>query len=259
MTVASFADLNPDWQIIVHYPEEPHEGITWSSREHRSTAKSEIDYFALLSEIDGCEIKEFDFAGIEPRARLPEVIRSDLARWHLLAHDGGWWSDCDILFVRSMSTLDISDKVHVVSVSQMNRAGNNLSSIGFLGSDTSDYATGFFKDVLQVAQAGCNPLQYQSAGTIAFEPVMQAWLGKLPLHSIRVLPPSVVYPAQSWEAKRLYGGSPPPLGPDAIGIHWFGGFGQSQHFEQQATKENVSQLRGWMGIQLQTRLSEMNK
>lgn len=252
MTVVSFAQLNPDWKIKVHYPEDSHAGITWTSREHQVDMTECVDYFDRLSAIPHCEVCQIDLSNIEPMMHLAEVMRSDLARWHLLAEQGGWWSDFDILFIKPMSALLMEDSACVVGSYQQDRAGVKFGSIGFMGSDASQLASDFFKQVLRKAQTGCNPKKYQSAGQFAYTPVQDAWLG---VDGLCMLPPSVVYPIQSWEAHQLYFDVNRTLGQFTIGIHWYGGFAPSQRFERFINENTIHKHHCFLASQLRLRVS----
>lgn len=243
MTVVSFAQLNPDWKIKVHYPHEPNAGITWESREHRIDMSGVIDYFDLLDDIPQCEIHPIDLSSIEPMPNLAEVMRSDLARWKLLADDGGWWSDFDILYIKPMSALPIHESISVVGSYQQNRSGQKFWSIGFLGSDAGALAKAFFENVLRNAQTDIDPEKYQSAGQDAYTPVRAEWDAD---ERVLALPPAIVYPIQSWEARHLYVNNRRRVALETIGIHWYGGFEHSQKFESVINENTICRHHGFL-------------
>lgn len=241
MTVVSFAQLNPEWKIIIHYPKDPYVGITWSSREHKVDMSGVVNHFDSLMDIPGCEIQQADFGIIEPVDGIAEVMRSDLLRWKLLSEQGGWWSDFDILFIKPMSNLAIDNSVGVVGSYQQTRSRTKHWSIGFLGSDAGAFAEVFYKKVLSYALAKCDPVQYQSAGQAAYAPVIESKLGD---NRLCVLPPAIVYPVQSWEVNRLYLNNRKRIARNTIGIHWFGGFEKSQQFELVINKNTIARHHG---------------
>lgn len=247
MTVISFSQLNPDWKIIVHCPEESNAGITWNSREHRLDMSTVDDYFDSLSSIPQCEIRQMDLNDIEPMPNLAEVMRSDLVRWKLLAEQGGWWSDFDILYIKPMSTLLIDDSVNVVGSYQQMRSGMKHWSIGFLGSDADDFAEVFYKNVLARALMECNPEKYQSCGQLAYTPVIEKWLGD---KRLLALPPAIVYPIQSWEARYLFLNNAKRVSQETIGIHWYGGFEYSQKFESVINENTICRHHGFFANHL---------
>lgn len=249
MTVASFSELNPAWEIIVHYPKDTHAGITWDSREHQVDMSGVNDWFNALNDIPRCEIHQADMSGIGATGGLAEVMRSDLMRWKLLAEVGGWWSDFDILFIKPMSNLEIADSVCVVGANQRKPSGGELTSIGFLGSDAGGFAREFFNAVLRNATMACDPMQYQSAGRFAYEPVQDKWRKD---KRLCIIPPVIVYPIPSWDAAALYAYYNIALSNDTIGIHWFGGFAQSQEFERIVDKGIPQQ--GWFADILKERV-----
>lgn len=253
MTVVSFAQLNPDWQIKVHYPKDVHAEITWSSPEHQVNMSNVDDYFDMLIEVPRCEICLTDMD--DPIAGLAEVMRSDLVRWKLLAEQGGWWSDFDILFVKPMANLKLDDFISVVgSYQKQIRSEVKHWSIGFLGSDAGDFAKDFFEKVLRNAQAACDPKKYQSCGQFAYTPVQEKWFGHKCLF---VLPSTIVYPIQWWDLCNLYSGRVRRrVAQDTIGIHWFGGSRYSQEAERVINKNTVYKHHGMLANYLQACLRQ---
>ena len=243
MTVVSFSNLNPDWQIHVHYPRFANKGITWDSREHRIDVSGVDDYFDKLREVPRCKLHSFDFDDVAPASGMNEIMRSDLARWKLLAEQGGWWSDFDILFVKPMSSLSVGKSISVVGAYQQTRTGVKHWSIGFLASDGGKFAQHFYEKVLHVAQTMYDPEQYQSCGQLAYTPVLFEWI-----HDKRIcaLPPAIVYPIQSWEARHLYISNRKRTPQETIGIHWYGGFEYSQKFEMVINESSILFHHGFL-------------
>lgn len=251
MTVVSFSELNPAWEIIVHYPKDTHAGITWDSREHQVDMSGVNDWFNALNDIPNCRTNMIDWGH---SAKLPEVMRSDLIRWKLLAEQGGWWSDFDILFIKPMHQLGFHCAARVVGANQRKPSGRELTSIGFLGSDAGSFAKEFFNAVLRNAMSACEPNQYQSAGRFAYEPAHDKWHGDERLY---ILPSEVVYPIQSWEAGKLYSQFDRPISSFTIGIHWFGGFAQSQEFELLVNNGMMNAQQGWFADKVKASMKQV--
>lgn len=241
MTVVSFSRLNPDWNIIVHYPENACVGITWGSREHRVDMSGADDYFDRLDKIPQCETRLIVLEDIEPENGLAEVMRSDVVGWHILGEHGGWWSDFDILFIRPMLVLPIADSIGVVGSYQQDSSGQKFWSVGFLGSDAGEFAQDFFERVLCNACMQYDPKKYQSCGQDAYGPVHEKFDGD---KRLLALPPAIVYPVASWEARQLYSRSIPRVAQSTIGIHWYGGFEQSQRAELAINETNLHKYSG---------------
>ena len=45
---------------------------------------------------------------------LPSVFKSDFLRWHVLSTIGGGWSDMDILYIKPITTLELTDNIDTV-------------------------------------------------------------------------------------------------------------------------------------------------
>ena len=186
-------------------------------------------------------------------AGLSEVMRSDLARWKILSEEGGWWSDFDILYIRPL--WDSTRGISVLGAYQKDRANGLMESIGFLGSSIDEFAKDFYKEVLHNAKVNCNLKKYQSAGRFAFAPVLNNWIND---NRVCMLPYEIVYPVQSWEARYLYSNFDRELTLETIGIHWYGGFKQSQEFEKKVNKDNLFQQQGWLADKFKERLAKVH-
>ena len=97
LTVTSFRKLNPDWEIKIWVPKKTSHSEPWETGEQPNFYKGK-DY---LSTLEG--IKVFDFKSIGISDDLPEVHKSDILRWCLLATQQGIWSDFDILYVQPIT------------------------------------------------------------------------------------------------------------------------------------------------------------
>jgi hypothetical protein len=236
MTAASFAHHNPGWQVIVHYPEQPNKTVPWHSHEHKSCRAAWPDWFDKLSDIPGVELRFI--AGQSDR---PEVLRSDLLRWKLLAEEGGFWSDFDILFRAPLDRLGVPPEADVVTCcvrkekalrvmrrhADGRRHGKQRATqrvtvcnlIGFLAS-APEAGWRFYSRVAEVAQNNVHNAQYQSAGRLAMDLVYDGSDGPWECN-VHNLPLNRVYPYMARDATKLY--MPGTKLPDCAGVHWYAG------------------------------------
>ena len=135
LTLYSFRSLNPDWIIKLHTSKNISLNKSWDSGEQQfnCTAKDYIEYINRLN-IEIVEhnfSKEFDNNDID---HFHEVIKSDILRWKLLSEEGGFWSDMDILYIKSMNNF-LSGKEKFDTFICDN---NGYYSIGFLLSNRNN-------------------------------------------------------------------------------------------------------------------------
>ena len=168
-SVASFIQLNPDWQIKVHRPVKVNIQRPWGTQEQKIPYNGP-DFMPWLEAlpVEFCDV-DLDTPQFEPAHNdLHEVHKSDFYRWHLLATVGGFWSDIDILFCRPMTDwwLNISERSEVNHV-----FGFNLQpfyhSIGFLASqpNSSAFRAIFEEAQLRIESAKKVPRTYQQLGS----------------------------------------------------------------------------------------------
>ena len=167
---------NPNWKIIIHIPKikytqkiiwEKQESIPPHSFEYKSTNFFNIEELKNL----GIEINYIDFYDIGITNNIPEILKSDMFRYHILSTMGGVWSDSDILFTDfiektkfNYECININDIDTVVS--QYNRnLDNNLKIyfyyIGFLLSSANNL---FYKTLFENSLKEINLENYQGVG-----------------------------------------------------------------------------------------------
>lgn len=236
MTAFSFSKLNPEWRIKVHYPKYPYEGDDWGSEHQKSYLFKGEDYFDKLSDIANVEMVEVEFDGIEYEA--PEVARSDLYRLKLLEEEGGFWSDFDILYVKSMDKLQINSLVYQDTDAVICcHFGNNR--IGFLGG--APRSDGYFHNLKELYDyykyRDLYEIDgYQGAGRFLFDSYfMYTPEGKKILLdekdiNLQNLPISSVYPVLGNSVSKIFS-TDFLLHRESIGIHWYAGSSITSKFE----------------------------
>lgn len=235
MTAISFARLNPDWDIRLWYPTVPCYDMPWKSGEHecqsQNISEHPTDWFDYLVDEHLVGLAGFtpDAFGFAPD--LPEVHRSDLLRWHILATEGGIWSDFDIFYQKPLTALQVPDDADVVACymwggCKKHRVGFN--SIGFLAS-APEREWRFFSKVLKVAQSHVSASEYQSAGRFAMDHVYRGGGDSRYGCNVYNLDSDLIYPVVSGNVRNLYvpqytiSSEQLRALRQSVGIHWYAG------------------------------------
>ena len=220
LTLASFKQLNPDWQIILYKPLIPELTYHWKSGEQNYTDNF-VDCWRRVEKL-GITIKEIDFSKIGFINNASEVHKSDYLRWKLLYEVGGLWSDMDILFIKPMDSL-VFNKLENKEVNAVYCNNPNYGhSIGFLmGSKGSEY----FKTIHYASLKEYKKEGYQCMGSILctklFPTVDSTYkIGIIPYN----LPMDIVYAHDATCVKELFDNKLKiRITSNTIGIHWYGG------------------------------------
>jgi len=244
MTVYSFWKFNPDWVIKVHYPKEPYEGDSWDSYHQKSYNFSGDDHFDKLSEIPTVQLVEAELD--DDKFDVPEVVRSDLYRLKLLEDEGGFWSDFDILFIRSMNKLSLNSPVNsgtntVICCHYRNHR------IGFIGGAPGN--KGFFYELEKLYdEYKSKDLYemdgYQAAGRYLFDAFYmyndqsKKDIFKSSGVNIENIPVSCIYPKLANKASDIFGPKM-SIADNTIGIHWYAGSIASSKFDNVITGDLV--------------------
>lgn len=217
LTLLSFRQQNPDWEIFLYTPQHVSDNIPWGSSEQKFV----LDCQDFSDKVESLNIHKVavDFSTYRVSNDLPEVLKSDFLRYQLLARDGGVWSDMDILYFRPMS--------HVLNSYPNHRTfycyAGNWFSIGFLIASSSNP---FFNHLATVAKQYINTNFYQSIGSDLFKKLFRDAQNVNQRYSICKpvnLPMSVVYSINSFNIDQLHEDKEPNFPADSIGIHWFAG------------------------------------
>lgn len=225
LTVKSFRDLNPDWEIVIYLPEKPHSIISWKTFEHK-TPYSGKDYFSKLSECN-VTIKKIDFETIGFRNDVSEVMKSDFLRYYLLGTHGGCWTDFDVLFIKSFNDINFDgsliygDKENIDTVIVYS---GSYYPVGFLMSSKNNP---IFLDLTNACKSHLDVNDYQSIGC----KLVKNYIGSLesihsrkPNNNLLILPLSSYLPYECSQIIYIFAhNAPEKILPNTFGIHWFGG------------------------------------
>lgn len=265
ISLKSFVDLNPDWKVQLYYPLYP--GTlkpSWSSSENSVDYKG-YDWYIELKKLN-IEFISIDFTTIDFYNEANEVIKSDYLRLYILSTQGGLWSDSDILYLKPMPSLLLSD--HLIN-GEVDKIDTVISyhhilkyySIGYILSSSNNT---FFSYILNQTKTNYNPKCYESIGGFLYKklfPDPQNIIKMFPNINLVNIGLDIVYPFPSWNTKDLFYNDIPidfqsetipeferilkinrypknfPIQSKAsrtIGIHWFNGHNKAKQFINEA-------------------------
>ena len=230
MTAVSFARLNPDWKIKVHCSLSPCKEESWLSFEQKNSQYKGCDYFNKLSDISNLKIIPWDFNTIGITNNISEVFKSDIIRLHLLATEGGIWSDFDVYFFSSISALDCNT-VENKNKNTILCFQNGYHSIGFLGSSGNNK---YFDELFQKSKISLDKNKYQSIGRDLFRVQFSEVF-----NDVINLDFENVYPVPWDKLDLIWGNSRFQWPSNTIGVHWFAGSPVTAQIENEVDRSNL--------------------
>jgi glycosyltransferase involved in cell wall biosynthesis len=251
MSILSFKKMNPDWSVILYSSSLIDNSNMWKDTFHRSDTLdySGQDYSHLL---DDYAIKRVlvDFSTTPLGNNAPEAHKSDFLRWLLLYKFGGLWADGDILFHKPISFINFNEVGNLRTDNIISHYGDTgpiiyMNCIGFLGSrkESPLFVEVYNKTIKKINKNNKEgiPINYQSYGCLVMNelfPTFKHALLKHPAEKIVNLDPDAVYPIDFRHLEKMYReDSSRNFSPLSVGIHWYGGAGISQEFNNLYTPE----------------------
>ncbi|NLF24390.1 MAG: methyltransferase domain-containing protein [Deltaproteobacteria bacterium] len=243
LTVYSFLKLNPDWEVNLYIPASKYEGTEtpWVTGEsYDGVTYRGRDYSSDLYSLPGIKLWEVDFSGYPFIMNAPENYKSDLFRWYILSHEGGLYSDIDILYFRPMreiffNTLDYVDLDTVVCLQQYGHI------IGFLLSSPDNP---LFRSLLDSCERFFTSATYQAISAPMVNslfPTFESLQISFPRLHFCNMPMSVVYALDHVTIPLAFQSNDMShLKPDTIGIHWYAGHKVSQAMNSMLDSQNLS-------------------
>ena len=218
MSVYTFWQLNPDWEIQLHVCRHNGKDITWKSKEQEYLDNYD-DYSEKLYEIP---VKTFyhDFTEYGLSNSLTDVHKSDILRHKLLADFGGLYSDMDILFLKPMDALECN-KIENESKDTFVSIFTYGHSIGFLMSRVNNpyYGALYYK---AKARAKDEISEYQEVGAPMINETFDK-ITKIP-GNVYNFTMDTVYPYNATQiAKMFQTNDCTHVNDNTIGIHWYAG------------------------------------
>lgn len=200
LTLKTFRDLNPSWEIVLWTSDVCGEG-EWDTGEKQDFADAVgPDYRNQLRKL---RVKVRDYKG----ACNNPIHSADLCRWDVLA-EGGIFADMDILWVRPVS------EAHLDVLRKPGLTWEGVYRIGLVSGGKP------FVPIAELAHSRKDLLGYQSLGVdvlylygvdLAALSEKVGEIGNIPRHWVHGIDPGAVI-FQSYAIE-----------PDRLGIHWFGG------------------------------------
>lgn len=237
LTVASFRRANPDWEVRVHVPRTVHRrAAEWTTREaYEGSTFLGRDYSRDLYALADVDIVEVDFERWPALANAAETFKADFFRWHVLATEGGLYSDADIAYHRPVRYAAFNVPDHAdARVGLCAHHGHQF--IGFLFGAPG---AACYRRLLVESPKAFDPLVYQSIGSHLLQrcyPTVESLAEQHPSDKPFNIDMDVVYAFDWRQIGALHApGDPKSLPAGAIGIHWFGGAGQSQRYNECVT------------------------
>ena len=229
MTLHSFRMFNPDWKMrLWTCPVKP--DATWNSGEKTDSVDYRgKDYGDKAAGLD-IELREVDL----PLKDLPPAYACDLCEWKVLSELGGWFSDMDILYRKPMPEID--NDVDVVLCYERSCLGIGLLA----GSINNQVWNNVYRVAIQENKTNNN---YQACGVHAiyraysFTNTVRAMNRVHPDLIIECLSNATVYPFDCSKLQLVWA-SPTKLPDSVIGIHWFGGYHESQKYNNRINQNN---------------------
>jgi len=251
ISITSFLNYNPDWEIRLYVPTVLGEPPTWKSHEYQQEYIG-INYFDCLK-ILPIDIIEVDFRGFQLDNYLPEVHKSDFLRWHVLQTAGGVYADTDILYFYSLEYLSFNTKENqdMDSCFCLNEKWADPHSIGFLMARPDRE---IFHDLKNNCFEKYDPKNYQGWGSAILNKAYPTWSTfqkSFPGQVLFNLPMDVFY-SYGEDVLAMYNGSKKTYYTDrSLGLHWYGGHPRTREFENLFSPENMDSFSGAINFAVQ--------
>ena len=244
MTLYSFRKMNPDWDVVLCLSQNNTCTTKWPGKHDFLNYKG-ANYFHRIKELN-ISIEPVKFPDTFNAIIKSPVHESDLYRYYKLYNNGGFYSDMDVLYFRSMDNVYneiVQCKANIVLYTQLDH-----TAIGFLGAEKDNL---FYKDLMLAAlntvdvdacQSYGSDLFYSFCGTPYVCDVIEArYDGAV----VFVIPSYLVYQYNSNKIEYAFNN---PLdikdfNAKSIGYHWYGGSTIAQGFNDIITEENYMKYK----------------
>jgi hypothetical protein len=246
MTLFSFRQFNPDWDITLYISDNKNKN-KWYGREEQDFSNYKgVNYLSQVEELN-IKVQKINLPDdVKNKVKdLSPVHESDIFRYYELFSNGGIYADMDILFFRPI------DKFYKQLIENntdtLIHQDTGFITIGFLGAESGN---SFYKDILDHAldiekydnyQSFGVDLIYSIYGTNRQNPyIIDKILQKHPELNIFNLKNETVYNFD-WtmiEYNNQYGVDINKFSKESIGYHWFGGHPMSQMFNNTLNEKN---------------------
>lgn len=246
LSIYSAVSKNPDFEVFLHIPEYPSKNeVNWKTLEQSINSKSEHNWFEEVKKLN-VKIEKHNFEKCGFSNEKHEVHKSDFIRWIILFEFGGFWSDIDIFYSKSMydanfnipENYNIDTGIHIYPDHKSHAIGFLFSSIGNNLFRTCHHLSSHkFKNIKDE--------RYQTFGADILNnnfKTMDKLKAEYPELSILNIDKKLVYTISPNEKEigELYSEGILQESGDEVGIHWFGGHPKSKKFEKEVEEFNLS-------------------
>ena len=218
LTVETFIKHNPEWHIKVHYCSEVSSDVTWNTKENTNIYAGE-DYFPLLKNFESVELIEKIFEDTFLKG-AHDIHKSDFTRWEVLYKYGGFWSDFDILYLKSMNFLfenkiENKDSDTLLCVYSKDKVIDQVFPIGFFGGSIGNL---LFKDCFGNSKLEYKKEKYQCLGAKHLRQIINN-----NKHKFTAICDECVYPIYYPELEQFLNQGKLTFKLNTIGFHWYAG------------------------------------
>ena len=256
MTLKSFHLKNPDWSLILYVPKNIESNKFWKDTNHRCDLidySSSEDYWEKINLLP-IQIVEVDFDKFFNGKAISEVHKSDFLRWYLLYNYGGFWSDMDILYLKSLKNMSINETKNDNLECLINYGKTYGARIGALFS--SKNKNPFFKELMNSSKLelmkDSTEITYQEIGASLVNNTLSRFfhVGDHPLVTYKFMEKDRKVNFDSFPDKDFYFIDHKQLEnvfvydeydniyKNSIGIHWYGGHPLSQEYNNKVNEKN---------------------
>lgn len=247
LTIKSFRELNPDWEIKIYIPKKINKKINWTSFENKEKLTCK-NYFSYLFNLN-VKIESIDFEKeLFPESELlSEVQKSDIFRWWLFSRFSGVWTDLDILYFNPMLNLcetTTFNKESNVGLIRYDRGRHVIFPIGFFmsgGEEGKLFFNAVYNEAKKIVLENKDSLlQYQSFGRFPLEKII--FVDKYPYG---LIDPYYIYPIIRGAVEKYFNRKVEAhlLKTRILGLHWYAGHPISQEFENKINEENIHEYK----------------
>jgi hypothetical protein len=231
MTLFSFRKYNPEWVINLYLSEQKINKNVWDTPESQDFISK--DYFNLLSGLN-IDIKDYEIKSKNEEDLSPPQ-RSDLFEWDILATSGGFYSDMDVLFLKSINDLYEKTKDYDTGICY-----TEYYSIGFMFSNGNNK---FFKDVYDGFYNKFDKSDSQGAGSTG---IGRRWPSVKDIESnygkVYNIPFNFFYKYDSNNVEKIYEiNDLYSMDENCVGLHWYAGHSLSQQINSILNESNYKE------------------
>jgi len=241
MTLYSFRKMNPSWEMVLCLRQDDNKPKKWSGQVGQDFLNYKGDnYFDRLSKLN-IIIETVKFPSAFDATVISPIHESDLYRYYKLYNDGGFYSDMDILYFRSMD--NIYNEILQCGANTVFYTQCDHTSIGFLGAEKDNL---FYRGLMMFALDVEDVNTYQAYGTsLIFKFCKKYDIRHVVVDMyndlvVFVIPEYLIYYYNSKVIEKAFSNSfgIKNFNDKSIGYHWYAGAPIAQKFNNLITENN---------------------